>query len=97
MTTAKTLRLTAFDTLFFRESRPFDAIGGSELASVFPPPPRTVLGAVRSAIGDALGADWKQFHDLMRPMRCRTDRYCIKLSVTATIWLALRSMASGCH
>ena len=58
----KTLRLSALDTLFFRESRPFDAIGGSELASVFPPPPRTVLGAVRSAIGNALGADWKQFH-----------------------------------
>lgn len=61
MSTVKTLRLTALDTLFFRESRPFDAIGGSELASVFPPPPRTVLGAVRTAIGDALGADWMQF------------------------------------
>lgn len=58
-----TLRLTALDTLFFRESRPFDAIGGSELASVFPPPPRTVLGAVRTAIGDSLGADWKQFQE----------------------------------
>lgn len=63
MSTSKTLRFTAFDTLFFRESRPFDSIGGSELASVFPPPPRTVLGAVRTAIGDTLGADWKQFHD----------------------------------
>lgn len=61
MSTFKTLRFTALDTLFFRESRPFDAIGGSELASVFPPPPRTVLGAVRTAIGDALGADWNQF------------------------------------
>ena len=61
MNIVKTLRLTALDTLFFRESRPFDAIGGSELTSVFPPPPRTVLGAVRSAIGDALGADWRQF------------------------------------
>jgi len=61
MTTIKTLRLTAFDTLFFRESRPFDSIGGSELASIFPPPPRTVLGAVRTAIGDALGTDWHQF------------------------------------
>ncbi|MFA7240141.1 MAG: type III-B CRISPR module-associated Cmr3 family protein [Sulfuricellaceae bacterium] len=61
MSAVNTLRLSAFDTLFFRESRPFDAIGGSELASVFPPPPRTVLGAVRTAIGDALGADWKCF------------------------------------
>ena len=56
-----TLRFTALDTWFFRESRPMEAIGGSELASVFPPPPRTVLGAVRSAIGDASGVDWKLF------------------------------------
>ncbi len=63
MSGSKTLRLTALDTLFFREARPFDAIGGSELASVFPPPPRTVLGAVRTTIGDTLGADWKRFHD----------------------------------
>ncbi len=62
MSAFKTLRLTALDTLFFRESRPLDAIGGSELVSIFPPSPRTVLGAVRSAIGDTLGADWKQFH-----------------------------------
>jgi CRISPR-associated protein Cmr3 len=57
-----TLRFTALDTLFFRESRPFEAIGGSELTSLFPPPPRTVAGAIRSAIGDALGADWQAFH-----------------------------------
>ena len=58
-----TLRLTAFDTLFFRESRPFESIGGSELASVFPPPPRTVLGAVRAAIGDAMGVNWQTFKE----------------------------------
>ena len=53
-----TLSFQALDTLFFRESRPFEAIGGSELSSRFPPPPRTLMGAVRTAIGDALGADW---------------------------------------
>jgi len=57
----KTIYFSALDTLFFRESRPFDTIGGSELSSVFPPPPRTVLGALRSAIGDELGADWRAF------------------------------------
>ena len=57
----KTIRFTALDTLFFRESRPFDAIGGAELASVFPPPPRTVMGAIRSAIGEASGVDWREF------------------------------------
>lgn len=54
-------RFTALDTLFFRESRPFESIGGSELVSIFPPPPRTVLGAIRTAIGDAMQIDWRQF------------------------------------
>ncbi len=63
MSTIKRLCLTPLDTLFFRESRPFDTIGGTELISVFPPSPRTVLGALRTAIGDALGADWNQFRD----------------------------------
>ncbi len=56
-----TLRFTALDTLFFKEARPFEAIGGSELASIFPPPPRTVAGAIRTAIGDSLQADWEAF------------------------------------
>lgn len=56
-----TLRFTALDTLFFRESRPFETIGGSELTSMFPPPPRTLAGAIRTAIGDSLGADWQMF------------------------------------
>lgn len=60
----KSLLFTAFDTLFFRESRPFEAIGGSELASVFPPPPRTVMGAIRHTIGESLGVDW---HNMPQP------------------------------
>ncbi|MFZ1389067.1 MAG: type III-B CRISPR module-associated protein Cmr3 [Thiolinea sp.] len=67
MSKVTTLRLTAFDTLFFRESRPFESIGGSELASVFPPPPRTVLGAIRAAIGDAMGVNWQRFNDKNSP------------------------------
>ncbi|MFH1097737.1 MAG: type III-B CRISPR module-associated protein Cmr3 [Candidatus Desantisbacteria bacterium] len=62
MSDIKTIRLTALDTLFFKEARPFETIGGSELTSVFPPPPRTVIGAIRSAIGETLGADWKAFN-----------------------------------
>ena len=62
MSTTHTLRFSALDTWFFRESRPFNAIGGSELASIFPPSPRTLMGAVRGAIGDALNADWRDFH-----------------------------------
>ena len=55
-------RLTPYDTWFFRESRPMNSLGGVELSSVFPPPTRTVLGALRTAIGDATGIAWKQFN-----------------------------------
>lgn len=54
-----TFRLAAFDTWFFRESRPHDAVGASELASLFPPPVRTLAGAIRSYLGELIGIDWK--------------------------------------
>ena len=63
-----TCHFTPFDTWFFRESRPQGSIGSSELASVFPPPVRTLLGAVRTAIGDAWhskhGSNWRDFEKL---------------------------------
>jgi CRISPR-associated protein Cmr3 len=52
---------SALDTLFFRESRPMESIGGAQLQSVFPPPARTVMGAVRTAIGQAQGINWHDF------------------------------------
>ncbi|MEK8021453.1 MAG: type III-B CRISPR module-associated protein Cmr3 [Candidatus Parabeggiatoa sp.] len=52
-----------FDTWFFRESRPLDTISGSELSSLFPPPARTVLGAIRSLIGENLNVNWHQYPD----------------------------------
>lgn len=52
---------TAFDSLFFRESRPFDTIGGSELSSVFPPSPVTMAGAIRSVIGEHHGVVWSNY------------------------------------
>lgn len=58
-TTVSHYRISALDTWFFRESRPMETIGGNELASVFPPPPRTLLGALRTAVGDAAGIHWK--------------------------------------
>lgn len=61
-------RFTPFDTWFFRESRPQGSIGSSELGSMFPPPLRTLLGAVRTAIGDAWhaqhGTNWRQLAQL---------------------------------
>lgn len=57
----ETWEFNALDTLFFRESRPMESVGGSELQSCFPPPARTLIGAVRTCIGEGLGADWKRY------------------------------------
>lgn len=51
----------ANDTLFFREARPMESIGAKPLAGRFPPPARTIVGAVRSVIGELLGADWPKY------------------------------------
>ncbi len=51
----------ALDTWFFRESRSHSVVGSSELASLFPPPARTVAGAVRTLIGDNAGVNWKTY------------------------------------
>lgn len=47
------IQFTPLDTWFFREARPHGSVGNSELGSVFPPPVRTLLGAVRTLMGDA--------------------------------------------
>ncbi|PJK08739.1 hypothetical protein CO610_04850 [Lysobacteraceae bacterium NML95-0200] len=58
---------TPFDTWFFRESRPHGSIGSNELGSVFPPPVRTLAGALRTLIGDTWhqrnGSDWRSFNE----------------------------------
>lgn len=54
-------KFSAVDTLFFRESRPMESIGGSQLGSVFPPPARTLIGAIRSVIGEHLKTDWADY------------------------------------
>lgn len=40
------------DTWFFRESRPHGSFGVNVLSSIFPPPTRTLMGALRSHIGN---------------------------------------------
>lgn len=54
-------RFTALDTLFFKESRPMEAVGGAQLQSVFPPPAATLIGAIRTAIGESQQVDWKAY------------------------------------
>ncbi len=57
----RTWRFEQVDSWFFREARPYGTIGGVELSSVFPPPARTVAGAIRTMIGEHRGVDWKEF------------------------------------
>jgi CRISPR-associated protein Cmr3 len=57
------LQFTPMDTWFFRESRPHDAVGASELSSLFPPPVKTLLGAVRTFLGDSMGFNWNVLKD----------------------------------
>lgn len=59
----------ALDTLFFKESRPMEAVGGSELASVFPPPARTLIGAIRTAVGESHKVDWAEYGAGSHPLR----------------------------
>lgn len=58
---------SALDTWFFRESRPMESVGGAQLSSVFPPPARTVIGAIRTAIGQAHGVDWHGYPNGQQP------------------------------
>ena len=57
----KRLKFSAFDTLFFREARPMESVGAKPLEGRFPPTARTVAGALRSVIGEAMGVDWQAY------------------------------------
>lgn len=59
--TQQTWYFDAIDTLFFRESRPMDSLGNAELGSLFPPSARTLIGAVRTALGEANNIDWQDY------------------------------------
>jgi CRISPR-associated protein Cmr3 len=80
-----TLVLHPLDTLFFRDGRPYnqDDPGQVEAASVFPPHPPTVVGAVRAALARAMGwpgktwdkttlgdgVDWQKGDRALGPLR----------------------------
>lgn len=57
----KSIEFDAIDTLFFKEARPMDGFGGSELKSLFPPPIRAIAGALRTSYGDSKGVDWGEY------------------------------------
>jgi CRISPR-associated protein Cmr3 len=60
---SKRLKFSAFDTLFFREARPMESVGAKPLEGRFPPTARTVAGALRSVIGEAMNVDWEAYRD----------------------------------
>jgi len=57
-TTTLHIRFTPVDTWFFREARPHDSVGASRLQSEFPPPASSMLGALRTRLGEALDINW---------------------------------------
>jgi len=85
--TKQTIAFSAVDTLFFRESRPMEAQG--ELQSVFPPPIRTLAGALRTMIGEHKGINWSSFkadHELAQVVGYGDDLGQLKLQGA---WLSL--------
>jgi CRISPR-associated protein Cmr3 len=51
------------DTWFFKEARPFDSVGATQLGTILlPPPARTVAGAIRTLIGENQDVNWKEFN-----------------------------------
>ena len=61
MSDKKQWRFDPLDSWFFREARAFDTSGSHELSSLFPPPARTVAGAIRTLIGETQSVDWERF------------------------------------
>ena len=51
----------AMDSWFFKESRPMESMGSSEMQSLFPPTPYSMSGILRSIIGEQLGVDWQAY------------------------------------
>jgi CRISPR-associated protein Cmr3 len=57
-TTTLHIRFTPVDTWFFREARPHDSVGSSRLQSQFPPPASSLMGTLRTRLGEVLGINW---------------------------------------
>ena len=97
---AKLWRFDALDTWFFREPRPADSAGGREFECIFPPPARTVAGAVRTLLGEHAGADWRSSdwktnnRDVLGRLELRGPYLALngeRLYPVPRLWLAQRS------
>jgi CRISPR-associated protein Cmr3 len=67
MTTIQTWTFTPLDTWFFKQALAPDSLAAQELTSLFPPSPRTLIGAIRSAVGEANHVDWKAYRGGKQP------------------------------
>lgn len=63
MSTHLTWRFTPLDTWFFKQALAPDSLAAQELTSLFPPSPRTLIGALRAAVGEAHQVDWKAYRE----------------------------------
>ena len=88
----KQWRFDPLDSWFFREARAFDTSGSHELSSLFPPPARTVAGAIRTLIGEAQDVDWERFAqageypDLKQQIGVDHDLGLLKITGPYPLW-----------
>lgn len=69
------IEITALDTLFFRDAKPFD-LGEENVASgVFPPSPSVIMGAIRSAYMSQTGASINE----VLAKKIQIKRVCFKI------------------
>lgn len=62
-----TWTFTQLDTWFFKQALAPDSLAAQELTSLFPPSPRTLIGALRAAVGEAHSADWLAYRKGNQP------------------------------
>jgi CRISPR-associated protein Cmr3 len=92
MSHKKQWRFDPLDSWFFREARAFDTSGSHELSSLFPPPARTVAGAIRTLIGEMQGVDWERFAqageypDLKQQIGVDDDLGLLKMTGPYPLW-----------
>ncbi len=96
MSDKKQWRFDPLDSWFFREARAFDTSGSHELSSLFPPPARTVAGAIRTLIGEMQGVDWERFAqageypDLKQQIGVDDDLGLLKITGPYPLWKGQR-------
>ena len=95
----KNYLFTPIDSWFFKESRSMDGSGSNILSSLFPPPTKTLMGALRSQIGEKYhrehGTTWHGFnaqHDLVNIIGYGND-YATLQSQGA--WLCYKQQDKG--